>query len=143
MSDHLRRFWEKVHKADDGCWLWMAARFDNGYGMFQVDGKARRAHRVAYEALVGEIPEGLHLDHLCHTRECVNPAHLEPVTCQENLLRGETVNARNAAKTECVNGHPFTPENTYLRPAGARSPRRMCRECHRQSAARHRARSKA
>jgi hypothetical protein len=76
---------------------------------------------------VGKIPEGLQIDHLCRVRECANPAHLEAVTCRENLLRGDTVTAHNANKTHCVNGHEYTPENTAITRDGCR----RCRICHR------------
>lgn len=84
------RFWSKVDRdgGPDCCWPWLAARA-NGYGKFYVDGRMVRAHRFAYELLVGPIPEGLVLDHLCAVTFCVNPAHLEPVTQRENARRGD------------------------------------------------------
>ena len=80
------RFWAKVDRSGS-CWLWLAAT-SHGYGTFQSNGKLVRAHRYAYELLVGPIPGGLVIDHLCRTTACVNPEHLEPVTQRENLLRG-------------------------------------------------------
>lgn len=104
------RFWSKVD-ITDGCWLWCGAIFPaTGYGAYRVDGQTRTAHSVAYEALVGPVPAGLEIDHLCRTRPCVRPKHLEPVTHRENMRR------YSAAKTHCVNGHLRTPENTYFRP---------------------------
>lgn len=73
----------------DECWVWCARTNRNGYGRLRVGGRELMAHRLAYEALVGPIPEGLVLDHLCRVRLCINPAHLEPVTVRENTLRGE------------------------------------------------------
>lgn len=69
------------------------------------------AHRVYYEARFGPIPAGLQLDHLCRNRGCVNPDHLEPVTCRENLMRGHTVAAANAKKTHCNAGHALAGDN--------------------------------
>lgn len=88
------RFWEKVTVASNGCWLWTGAHATEGYGYFRVgshrDGSRRnlRAHRVTYELLHSEIPEGLEPDHLCRRPACVNPAHIEIVTTRENQLRG-------------------------------------------------------
>ena len=100
---------------------------DEGYGQFWDGTRLVRAHRFAYEQIVGPIPDGLQLDHLCRVRSCVNPAHLEPVTCQVNLLRGTGASARNAIKTHCPQGHAYGDFNTYIRPEGWR----RCRECHR------------
>jgi len=85
------RFWPKVDRGG-ACWLWTGALYVNGYGAFRgPDGRTIRAHRFAYERVVGPIPEGLDLDHLCRVRACVNPAHLEPVTRAENLRRARQV----------------------------------------------------
>lgn len=87
------RLWSKVNKTDT-CWLWTAAT-EKGYGLYRHDGRLSKAHRVVYELLVGPVPTGLDLDHLCRVRNCVNPAHLEPVTRAVNLRRG--AEARRAA----------------------------------------------
>jgi len=121
------RFWAKVDKAGPipecrpelgPCWIWTGST-SHGYGRLQAAGKVMGAHRFAYELLVGPIPEGLEPDHLCRVSACVKaiadehgPAHLEPVTHRENMLRGETIGAVNSRKTHCRRGHPFTPENT-------------------------------
>jgi hypothetical protein len=132
------RFWTKVTLTEQGCWTWTASLFRKGYACFAVplgDGawKRVRAHRHAYLILVGPVSDGLHLDHLCRNRACVNPAHLEPVSPQVNVLRGETPAAANAAKTHCVHGHPFDEANTYRNPSGSRS----CRACQRQYKRQH------
>lgn len=112
MTDSIKaRFWAKVDKTDT-CWLWTGAKTPDGYGNFW-DGTAQvRAHRFSF----GTVPPGLVLDHLCRTPACVNPSHLEAVTQRENTLRGVGPTSTNAAKTHCVKGHEFTPENTYIVP---------------------------
>lgn len=139
------RFWAKVDKSGD-CWVWTSSLYRFGYGQFFLSrGKSISAHRYAYEALVGPVPQGLELDHLCHTRDlscpggwtcphrkCVNPAHLEPVTHAENMARGRNAGRTRMGDTHCQHGHEFTPENTYRRPNGSRQCR-ACRAAHRRS----------
>ena len=129
------RFWPKVRQEGD-CWIWQAALNNKGYGMFgraPVPGKPGRpplvlAHRWAYEEMIGEIPEGLELDHLCRNPACVNPYHADPVTHEINCRRGtagEVAARLQRAKTHCPHGHEYTPENIY--PQGNNG--RACREC--------------
>lgn len=118
-------FWEKVVKTES-CWNWVGYINKRwGYGYFKLDGKHWRVHRLAYEIVVGDIPTGKQLDHLCKNRLCVNPSHLEPVTNKENVLRGDGLTAINARKTECHRGHQLLGENLYITPSGYRN----CREC--------------
>lgn len=140
------RFMVKVRKdPETGCWLWTAYKNPRGYGQFGVgsrsDGTAsvRPAHRWAYEHWVGPIAERLTIDHLCRVRECVNPAHLEAVTQAVNTSRGQTLQAENAAKTHCHQGHEFTPENTLIGNNGHGSSR-ICRTCKRERQRRRRER---
>lgn len=125
------RFWAKVDKrGPDECWLWTGVLYPNGYGRFQyVRRQHVRAHRFAYELLIGPIPEGLVIDHVkergCTSRACVNPAHLEPVTNRENILRGDAPSAVAARKSHCPHGHEYTSENTMVRKDGARA----CKTC--------------
>jgi hypothetical protein len=125
------RFWTKVD-ATGICWEWTAAKSKAGYGVIGLfHQKVGLAHRVAWELLVGPIPEGLELDHLCRNRSCVNPDHLEPVSHLTNARRGVRrfmpyeLAAIKAARTECPRGHEFSTENTYTTKKGAR----VCRTC--------------
>lgn len=93
-----RRFHDKFLVCEQsGCWLWLGGLNPHGYGRFKYRGHVY-AHRWSYEHHVGPIPDGLTLDHKCGTPRCVNPAHLEPVTMRENILRGNGRAARNAKK---------------------------------------------
>jgi hypothetical protein len=85
-GDDEARFWSYVEKTED-CWLWVGAIGSSGYGRLKVAGRDVGAHRFAFELLVGPIPEGLTIDHLCRNRPCVKPDHLEPVTLAENTRR--------------------------------------------------------
>ena len=120
-------FWKKVDigKEPGDCWLWLGGRHSHGYGSHN---RHDYAHRTAWELLVGPIPAGLTVDHLCRVRHCVNPAHMELVTNKENILRGESVAAKYARRSCCVRGHEFTNENT-LRVKGRSG--RICRKCSR------------
>lgn len=121
----LPRFWSKVQKQEggDGCWLWTASRDRYGYGQFNTRGVVRRAHTLAYEEAYGPVPVGLVLDHLCRTRRCVRPAHLEAVTIAENVRRGF------ANITACPEGHEYAGDNLLV--SGGR---RRCRACHNANA---------
>ena len=101
--------------------------FRDGYGLITRDGRTVNVHRAVWEELVGPIPEGMTLDHLCRNRPCWWPDHLEVVTRRVNTLRGEGLAAQNARKNACPEGHPFTKENTYLLNGS-----RHCRECGRR-----------
>lgn len=144
----VERFWAKVNK--DGpipplrpdlgpCWVWTGCRHPLGYGQFSLprDGgpfKHVAAHRFAYELLIGPVPDGLELDHLCRHPPCVNPAHNEPVTHEENMRRSPHQRKPGGwsppgdfqrAKTHCPQSHPYDTENTGVRANG----HRYCRAC--------------
>ena len=109
------------------CWRWTGPLNRGGYGHTSFDGVTQAAYVFAYKMLVGPIPVGHELDHLCRFRPCVNPAHLEPSTHAQNIKRSPiTTGALNAQRTECRRGHPFTPENTYLTP---KEGWRVCNAC--------------
>lgn len=166
VGDDEARFWQKVDKNDPlttvrpdlgPCWLWVGTRTLDGYGCFgvNVDGADRRvtvrAHRYVYERLVGPIPAGAQVDHICHNlaaeaglcrggdtcvhRACCNPAHLEAVSGKTNALRSLGVTAVNARKTHCVRGHELTPENIRL----SRTRGRECQLCKQSYNAEYRA----
>lgn len=125
------RFWSKV-EVYGTCWMWTGCLDRSGYGRFGLHRSNVSSHRLAYESLVGAIGEGLQIDHLCRVRRCVNPSHLEPVTLQENIRRGDTGKTQRS-KTHCIHGHPFDGDNLYVNPS---SGHRTCRKCrsHRQRA---------
>lgn len=122
-----QRLRDKLRIDAAGCWLWTACLHRDGYGKTVLNGRFRYAHCAVYELLVGFIPEGLELDHLCRVRACCNPAHLEPVTSSVNRARGVHRN-QHQDKTSCPRGHEYTPENTYS--YGGRGGR-SCKTCKR------------
>lgn len=124
------RFWAKVKLNSSGCLEWMGARNNLGYGHFRWEGRTRGAHRVAYQILIGAVPDGLQLDHLCRNRACVDVDHLEPVTASENVRRGlipEIRRQQHAHVTHCPQGHAYAAPNLQITKAG----HRKCRECQR------------
>jgi hypothetical protein len=132
------RLWSRIKRqgARD-CWPWLGTLTRWGYGKIEINGKTRHVHRVVYELLVGPIPDGMDIDHLCHGpdcepgphcphRSCENPAHMEPVTTGENVRRGFSLSSVNREKTHCPRGHPYSAENTRLNSRG----QRVCRTCY-------------
>lgn len=126
------RFWLKVDKSVGACWLWTGLKDKLGYGRACARGGNIAAHRFAYQELIGPIPAGLVLDHLCRVTSCVNPAHLEPVTSGENSIRGMAPNMKRHRSGFCMRGHPLAENQNH---------RRMCKLCSRWHAQQRRARS--
>ena len=122
-GDDEKRFWSYVERGE--CWLWRGTLNRKGYAQWRVKKGQAYVHRWAYERWVGPISEGLQLDHLCRVRNCVNPAHLEPVTPWENTHRSPGLT--NATKTHCAQGHAYVPENISMQRG-----KRVCKECQRQ-----------
>ena len=130
----MDRFMDKIiMEPNTGCWLFSGHLDIGGYGVFWFNGKNRKAHRFAYEAEVGAIPDGLFLDHTCRTRSCCNPRHLRPCTMFEKAPA-----ATNRAKTHCLHGHEFNSDNAYVH-EGAR----RCRVCNLRNVHRYNARKRA
>lgn len=128
------RFWGRVDKTDT-CWLWKTPH-TNGYGYISVDSKKQLAHRLAYQWFVGEIPDGLEIDHLCRRRSCVNPTHLEAVTSQENTLRGK-VSALRGKRTHCSKGHPLADHGRERLKRGRDRPYTYCVLCTKEASKRN------
>jgi len=122
----MDKYNNKINKTED-CWLWTGEIDLKGYGVITIKGKRRRAHRIIYELLIGEIPLGLEIDHLCRVRNCVNPKHLEPVSRTENLRRNVPFR-KEVLKTHCKNGHEFSLKNTKIRIFKG-NPWRVCKKC--------------
>lgn len=129
-----RRFWAKVEPDPaTGCWMWTGTPTTAppaAYAQFRPGGSRPKvyAHRHAYATLVGPVPDGLQLDHLCRRTLCVNPTHLEPVTARVNKRRATEI------IEQCRRGHPLAAGNVYRDGRGWRS----CRTCRRNSTARWR-----
>lgn len=131
----MQRILAKAEQGENGCWNFTGYLQPKGYGTIQIGRKNTTAHRAMYEAIYGELPDDLVVDHLCRNRACVNPMHLEPVSIRENNLRSPISKATvNGQKTHCPRGHEYTPENTRLQKSrtGGVKPLRSCKECRRE-----------
>lgn len=127
-DDLKARLLARVAITAEGCWEWTRAKNWGGYGVTCYQGQRMTAHRAAYMAWRGEIPSGLHIDHLCRNRACANPEHMECVTPRENTMRGFGPTANHAHKTHCKHGHQLDADNTRVTKRG----HRVCRACHRK-----------
>jgi hypothetical protein len=131
----IERILTNIAIDDNGCWLWTLKIDQHGYGATTVGGGPHRhqhVHRVTYILFVGDIDDDLTIDHLCRVRACCNPDHLEPVTIQVNLLRGEAPPALNARKTHCKNGHLLEGANVKVEATGFRRCQICARDYRRQ-----------
>lgn len=118
-----------------GCTLWLGALISSGYGFIKMSDGTKLAHRVAWEEENGPIPEGLVIHHTCENRQCINPDHLRAVTHRENLMAADNVCSRNAAKTHCPKGHPYSERRDKY-------GTRRCRVCQSEATKRANARRK-
>jgi len=151
------RIFQRTTPGWGGCVIFTGPLNGDNYGRIKIAGQMLNAHRQLYLDAVGPVPDGMMLDHTCHSsdaecpggkeclhRRCVNPNHLEPVTAAENNMRGRSLTAQNFLKTHCDQGHEFTPENTKpvkrLRIDG--TPQRHCRTCAREATQRWRRRTR-
>lgn len=139
LPDHLKKF---TMGDPNECWVWQGSRHkQNGYATAtSVNNYKAPAYRLLYLMMVGSIPEGYQIDHICNNGPggCVNWNHLRAVTQTENIRRGSSPQAENGRKTHCVNGHEFTPENTMPHTGGNYG--RACRTCKEESQRRFRER---
>ena len=120
----------RVDEATD-CWIWTGGRTSSGYGSVSRHGRNTTAHRAVYEVAHGQVPDGLVIDHLCRNLLCCRPDHLEVVTNQENVRRGDAAwinGERQRSKSHCLQGHPLSSGNLYTTPNGTR----QCRTCKRE-----------
>ena len=135
LGDVLERILNSyIPEPNTGCWLWTGYVDRKGYGTIGIGSRVEdkhgrctyRAHRIAYQLLVGQIPEGLVLDHICRERSCINPRHLQVATHRENLFAHGSIapSKKNKEKTHCPHGH------SYVNPIVVKSGARVCRTCH-------------
>ncbi len=87
IQGHRNKKWYIVNE-ETGCWEWQGYKNALGYGHVRMDNQRLYAHVLMYKTMVGEIPSGMYMDHLCRNPSCVNPDHLEPVTPELNVQRG-------------------------------------------------------
>ena len=130
------RFWSKVDKSKiDGCWLWIGNKNKyTGYGNFFDNGKRWRAHRWIAEKVHGPIPEGFHVDHLCHTLLCVRPDHLRVVEPWGNVVENSRHPKMVTHLTRvCQRGHDLTDPSSYYEWTSKKTgyTMRRCKACRR------------
>lgn len=120
LSEIIQSLAETPGPLETPCHLWTRSKSKRGYGTVKFESKTSYVHKVVYEHFVGSVSKGKELDHLCRNPLCANPKHLEPVTHQINVLRGISLQAKNAQKTHCPKGHPYANENLIVNNRGGR-----------------------
>ncbi len=134
-----QRFWDKVSpEPNTGCWFWVGGITGRGYGTVWMHGKNRKVHHLTN----GHPGAGMHTDHLCRVRSCVNPEHLEVVTPAVNSSRGDC-GKHLSDRTHCPQGHEYSGHNLIVRHTPQGYTSRFCRECKNADRRRRRARKKA
>lgn len=125
---HLQRF----DVAPSGCWIWHSRSKQTGYATAtSYKGKKGSPYRLLYELLVGPIPPGYDLDHLCDSGRlgCANPFHCKPATRQENMNRTPTtIPGKHVRKTHCPQGHPYSGDNLLIETYRG-TTERHCKTC--------------
>jgi HNH endonuclease len=132
--EDFARMSKYIVAGDSGCWLWTGRTNGKDYAQTTVGSKKAYVYRVLYVYLKGSFPQGTEVDHLCRVRRCVNPAHIEPVTHQENMKRGKTISALNLQKSTCPQGHAYSGTNSR--------GDRICHPCYAEAARAYRLRKK-
>jgi len=122
----INKFFDRILIWNNGCWIWTAGVSSEGHGLFYADGKMVRAARWAYEKWIGAISSDKEIHHKCCITSCVNPLHLEQLTCAEHL---NISNNWSGNKTHCINGHKLSKENIYYKPNNSDKLWRECKAC--------------
>lgn len=127
----IDRLLANVKEDEHGCWIWTGYCKPAGYGQItpgkdEWHSRTAYTHVIAYHFLVGPVPEGKQLDHLCRVRRCCNPEHLEPVTSGVNTKRGQAPHVVAHRENRCIKGHLLDAANSYVNPT---TGWRRCRTC--------------
>ena len=120
---------KQIAREKDGCWLWLGQQDKDGYGRVWIKNRKFLVHRLVYLDVVGSVPDGLVLDHMCNVPPCCNPLHLRVCTSKDNVRRSRALYP--SIKNECKEGHHLTPDNTRLEVRKNGWVTKVCRECDR------------